>query len=318
MEVTKLEFHHYALIPKSAPNRLSTIKPRHGCLLRVHFRGLAHPGHADLFPWPELGDEPLSLQIEALKEGTPCSLGAASLAWAYYEAQAVEHNKSLLAEKLYPSHLTLTELAEFPAEIKLVKIKISSVAAFAWKPIEAFMQKYPLTKFRLDFNGLIQTISEAKEFWQNVSQATKNQIDFLEDPYTPLLMADENAMEVFEGTKTAVDRNPTAASMALSNYWVVKPVYFSPQYLFSEADQFFGKIAITSNMDHPLGQLIALHAAQKIDKHLIPGGLLTHDLYQEHEAKKLVMTQGSNLTPTQSGFGWGCRDYLSTLEWSLK
>jgi O-succinylbenzoate synthase len=317
MEIDKLEFHHYVLTPRSAPNRLSTSVPRPGCLLRVYFKGLKHPGHADLFPWPELGDEPLSLQIDALKEGTPCSLGAASLAWAHYEAKAVEQNKTLLSDKTYPSHLTLTELTEVPMNTSLIKIKISSIDSKSWAPIETFIQKYPQTKFRLDFNGLIQSISDAKEFWQRVSAATKKQIDFLEDPYTPELMGDENAMEVFEGTKTAVDRIPTAESMALANYWVVKPVYFSPDHLFSEADQFFGKIAVTSNMDHPLGQLIALHAAQKISKHLIPGGLLTHDLYLDHDAKRLLKTEGINLLPTYQGPGWGCRDYLRTLPWSI-
>ena len=316
MEITKLEFHKYVLTPKSAPNRLSTIASRPGCLLRVHFKGLKHPGHADLFPWPELGDEPLALQIEALKEGTPCSLGAASLAWAYYEAQAVELNKSLLTDKAYPSHITLTELCDLPTDTTLAKIKISSIEDPAWAPIEQFIQRFPQTKFRLDFNGLIQSLDQAKQFWTNVSPSTKKQIDFLEDPYSPELMGDEDAMEVFEGTKTAVDRTPTVESMALSNYWVVKPVYFSPEYLFSEADQFFGKIAITSNMDHPLGQLIALHAAQKIAKHLIPGGLLTQDLYLDHDAKKIIKTQGVNLLPTYSGAGWGCRDYLATLSWS--
>lgn len=318
MEITKLEFHQYALTPKSAPNRLSTTAPRLGCLLRVHFKGLKHPGHADLFPWPELGDEPLSLQIEALKEGTPCSLGAASLAWAFYEAQSMEQHKSLVTDKAYPSHITLTELKDLSPGTPLVKIKISSIEAEAWATIEHFIQRFPQTKFRLDFNGLIQSTAQAKEFWKNVTQATKKQIDFLEDPYSPDLMGDENAMEVFEGTKTAVDRTPTAASLALANYWVVKPVYFSPEYLFSEADQFFGKIAITSNMDHPLGQLIALHAAQKIAKHLIPGGLLTHNLYQDHDAKKMLKTHGVNLLPSYQGPGWGCRDYLAKLAWSAQ
>lgn len=316
MEITQLEFHHYVLTPKSAPNRLSTPAPRLGCLLRVHFKGLKAPGHADLFPWPELGDEPLSLQIEALKEGTPCSLGAASLAWAHYEAQSVEQNKSLLSDKAYPSHITLTELVDIPADAPLVKIKVSSVETEAWVAIEQFIQRYPKTKFRLDFNGLIQSTSHARVFWEKVSPTTKKQIDFLEDPYTPELMGDEDAMEVFEGTKTAIDRMPTAQSLALANYWIVKPVYFSPEYLFSEVDQFFGKIAITSNMDHPLGQLIALHAAQKIAKHLIPGGLLTHDLYLDHDAKKMLQTQGVNLLPSSQGTGWGCREYLATLAWS--
>lgn len=321
MEITDLQFHRYELTPKSAPNRLATAQPRSGCLLKVKFADFTHEGYADLFPWPELGDEPLEMQLSALKEHTPFRQGAAALSWAYYEAQAKQKNLTLLSDASCPSHVTLVDRQLIPAGFSTAKIKIGHEDVHQWKEVEAFMGKFPQLLWRLDFNGLFTTTQDANNFWNQVSPATKERIEFLEDPYAVELMSSAEALDVFEGTDIAVDRSPTPESLAQSQVWVIKPVYFSPEYLFNEVKHFPGKVVVTSNMDHPLGQIIALHATQKLRKslgaRLLPGGLLTQDLYLSHPHRPWVKQQGDALWSTQTGVGWGLDRALNDLSWTL-
>jgi O-succinylbenzoate synthase len=319
MEITDLRFHRYELTPKSAPNRLSSAQPRRGCLLKVKFADLAHAGYADLFPWPELGDEPLELQLAALNDRIPFRQGAAAISWAHYEAQAKQKNLTLLSDAGCPSHVTLLDRHVIPAGFTTAKLKITHEDIHRWDEVERFFVKFPQMLWRLDFNGLFNTIKDAHSFWDHVSPAAKERIEFLEDPYHADLMEMPDALSVFDGTDVAVDRNPTPVALDLAQVWVIKPVYFSPDYLFSEARSFSGKVVITSNMDHPLGQITALHATQRLQKtlgtRLLPGGLLTQDLYQTHEHRSWVKQQGECLWPTQTGAGWGLNEQLEALDW---
>ncbi|MBY0518444.1 MAG: hypothetical protein K2P81_16150, partial [Bacteriovoracaceae bacterium] len=183
--------------PKSTPNRLSGKEARQGCLVRVQFEGLKAPGHADLFPWPELGDPSLKDQIESLTQLTPFSQAAATLMWAHYEALAIEKKKSLLSDADYPSHVTLTENRAIPSYAKTVKLKITSEAIHNWRETEKFIKEYPTLLWRLDFNGLFQARDEAQNFWNQVHPNVKSQIEFLEDPFTPELMEDAVALKIF-------------------------------------------------------------------------------------------------------------------------
>lgn len=319
MEIADLHFHRYELTPKTAPNRLATAQPRRGCLLKVKFAEFTHAGYADLFPWPELGDEPLDLQLAALRERTPYRQGAAALSWAHYEAQAKQKNLTLLSDAGCPSHVSLLDRQVIPAGFTTAKLKITNEDIHRWNEIERLFVKFPRMLWRLDFNGLFGTMADARTFWDQVSPAAKERIEFLEDPYHPDLMAEPDALVVFEGTDVAVDRDPSPVALDLAQVWVIKPVYFSPEYLFSEAGRFSGKVVITSNMDHPLGQITALHATQRLQTalgaRLLPGGLLTQDLYLAHAERSWVKQQGEHLWPTQTGKGWGLQEQLEALDW---
>lgn len=320
MEITQLSFHHYELTPKTAPNRLASMQPRKGCLLKVQFADFTQAGFADLFPWPELGDESLELQLQALREGTPFRQGAAALSWAYYEAQAKQKNNTLLSDASCPSHVTLLDRTTIPGGFTTAKLKITAEDIHRWIDLERFFAKFPQMLWRLDFNGLFSSIESAQSFWDHVSPAAKERIEFLEDPFNEDLMVNPAALAVFSGTDVAVDRSPSPRALDLAQVWVIKPVYYSPDYLFSEAKSFTGKLVVTSNMDHPLGQVIALHATQKLQKiagsRLLPGGLLTQDLYLPHPERSWLKQQGDALWPTQSGIGWGFASQLETLTWT--
>lgn len=321
MEIVRIQIHPYTLTPKAAPNRLSSSQPRGGALLRVWFRDLALPGHADLFPWVELGDLPLGLQLETLREGTPLPLVAASVLWAHDEAKALAKSEAFFPGSPILCHRTITNRADLTAETALAKLKISAEDVANWKTIEELFHRYPHTQWRLDFNGLFTDLNDAHDFWNRISAAAKAKIEFLEDPVCDELMADPDINDVFPGTLLATDRNQTPEALAKANVRVMKPVIFSPENLLSEATSFQGKIVITSSMDHPLGQLIALRGAQMIQKalpsQLLPAGLLTHDLYEPHGASHWVRTEQSCLQALHANRpGWGLTEELNALEWS--
>ncbi|MFP5457529.1 MAG: hypothetical protein ACLGG7_02250 [Bacteriovoracia bacterium] len=317
MEVLRLEVFRYSLTPLQAPNRLSAAAARSGVLLRVHFRDLPLPGHADLFPWPELGDEALAFQLDALKSGTPCALGASSLAWAYYEARARAEGRALLNDADYVSHTTLVDRTQKPGP--LAKLKVTASDLTDPSSLVGFFDHYPETRWRLDFNGLLETEESAKKFWAAFSTEHRSRIDWLEDPFTETLMRDPKAIAVFRGTPVALDRGVLPLILPHVQTWVVKPVYFSPDYLFAQVSAFQGHVAFTSNMDHPLGQLIALHVAQRAQtqhpKKVIAGGLLTHDLYSPHAHSAWVTQSRSCLKARTQGAGWGLAEKLDPLSW---
>jgi o-succinylbenzoate synthase len=318
MDVESIETYSYLLQPISAPNRLSTAQMRKGVLLRVKFKGLDHFGFSDLFPWPELGDEPIDFQIESLKNGTPCRLAATSIQWAHYEAQAKEKSIFLLRGPEISSHETVIHIDQMDSSHLVSKIKISQEIINNWPDFQSKLEKFN-KKYRFDFNGLFQTIDEAQSFWNGVSDNLKEKIEFLEDPYCTDLMSDKKAVEIFSPVPTAVDRSPTSSSLKINPIWVVKPIYYSPIYLLHAVSEFNGEIVTTSNMDHPLGQLIALHASQRI-KSLYPlkirlSGLLTHGLYEPHLQSSWIQTDENILHSQYDGIGWGLDLEFEKLTW---
>ena len=320
MEVTKLEYYPYTLTPKFAPNRLTEATPRSGALLRVWFSDCSLPGHADLFPWPELGDMPLQLQLETLKERIPLPLAASSLLWAHHEAKAHASGEEFFPGTSLPSHLTALDRAAIPHGTPLVKLKVTEEDVQNWPQVEALMERFPETRWRLDFNGLFTDMDRAYDSWNKLSHEAQDKIDFIEDPMDEKHMAHEDIHQVFPGATIAVDRNPYPASLRRAEVWVIKPVNFAPDVFLREAMDFEGKIVITSSMDHPLGQLMALRAAQLLQRRsprkVLAGGLCTQDLYLDHPQKNWVRTDNSCLRAALTdGAGWGLSHALGKLKW---
>lgn len=300
MDVKQISIHRYSLTPLMAPNRLTQSRVREGALLKVEFE--KSTGYADLFSWPELGDPTLAQSLESLKQHPLCQ-AAASLAWASYEARAKERGISLLSDVKVTSHKTMSELSPIEDFFTHAKIKISSLENFQ-AACEFMRDKKQI--FRLDFNGLVKTTEEADNFKASLK------FDFIEDPYTPALMNSAAALKKI-GAPVALDRDETPEKLALCDVWVVKPVYFSPEFLFEQMRLIKKRIVITSNMDHPLGQLIALHVAQKRPAEV--HGLLTQNMYESHAHSHWVNQVGTELKPTFQGPGWGLDSQLETLSW---
>lgn len=319
MEITKIDIHHYALRPQQALNRLATTAPRQGALLRVWFSDCHNPGHADLFPWPELGDPPLAQQLASLKADTPFSLAAASVMWAHEDAHATDREQSLLDGTDLPSHVTLIDRTQVGPQVKLAKLKITAHDVSHWDELEKLLLRHPQGRWRFDFNGLFNDLNAARSFWGNVSAELKSVIDFLEDPVTDELLLSADVRAAFPGARIAVDHCSSALAWSNADVRVLKPVTYAPEVLVNEASEFPGEVVVTSMMDHPLGQLIALCGGQRIaaaiGQRLLPGGLLTHELYEPHAASSWVKREQDFLRPVFTGSGWGLRAQLDSLTW---
>jgi O-succinylbenzoate synthase len=300
MDVKQISIHRYELSPRVAPNRLSQAQARQGALIKVEFA--QRTGYADLFSWPELGDPTLQESLESLKHH-PLRQAAASLSWAFYEARAKERGVSLLSDVKVSSHKTMTELSAIEDCYTHAKIKISSLETFQ-AACEFMHNKSQI--FRLDFNGLLKSLEEAEKF------KVQGKLDFIEDPFTPMLMKNAAALKKI-GAPVALDREETPEKISLCDVWVVKPVYFSPEFLFEQMRLIKKRIVVTSNMDHPLGQLIALHVAQKRPEEV--HGLLTQNMYQTHAHSHWVTQTGTLLAPSFQGLGWGLDSQLEPLAW---
>jgi len=316
VELGEILIHRYALRPTQAPNRLSSKALREGALLRVYFPHLKSFGHADLFVWPELGDATLPQELKALKD-VPFRAGAAALAWAQYEARAVAQGLSLYdATRTIPSHQTLTGRDEVAATA--AKLKISAADVRQWKEVEAYCLRHPGVRWRFDFNALFEHFEDAQKFWQKVSPELKARTDFLEDLTGPALMHSEELHQLVAPTRLALDRGLPEIEDLL---WVIKPTTFAPDYLFDEVRAFPGQVVLTSNMDHPLGQLQALHFAQRLHKvapkQIFGTGLCTQDVYETHAASHWLETRDQALRPTVSSpIGWPVHLELEKLSWS--
>jgi len=303
MDIKEISLHQYTLKPLSAPNRLSAIKPRKGALLRVKFDKIDHFGYADLFSWPELGDPTIEELIESLK-AHPYRQAAASLAWANYEAKAKQQGVSLINQTQVKNHKTMTELCEIEDFYSHAKIKITSLAQY--KEVLNFVKGNDKI-FRFDFNGLLQTKDEATHY------SIPSHVDFIEDPFMSSLMEDESALKLFK-CQIAVDKDETPKKIKLSDVWVVKPVYYSPEYLLEQIKGSQKRIVITSNMDHPLGQIIALHVAQHLPRET--HGLLTQHVYETHAHSDWISQDKNILLSQGQGAGWGLDSQFETLNWT--
>ena len=58
----------YELVPIGNLGAAADEKPRAGALFKVQWPN-GNVGYSDIFPWPELGDEPLAQQISMLGKG---------------------------------------------------------------------------------------------------------------------------------------------------------------------------------------------------------------------------------------------------------
>lgn len=275
--------------------------------MRVHFPEWNSVGHADLFPWPELGDATLEELLHSLKS-KPLPQAQAALDWAKHEARAHFDKVSFFPAHDVFSHETIN--VHSPTMASLVKIKVSSTDP---KSVLQMMEGSPATTFRLDFNGLFTDINLAQKFWEAFSSPLRERIEFVEDPLSAELMP--RAREVFKETLVAVDRSPSAENLAHVDIRVLKPVYFPP----GDLPLFAGDMVVTSNMDHPLGQLQALRATHLLKERgqsLLEGGLLTQDIYLEHAQQNWVMREGNALRVSHAqGFGWGLIRQLNALAW---
>lgn len=263
--------HRYRLVPVRGGS------PREGALLR------ADDGFADIHPWPELGDEPLDVQLAMLAAGRTTPLSRASLHWARIDGEARRRGVSLFAGLVIPeSHWPGPEP---PPAFDTVKVK-------GVQPVPENV------RIRIDFNGRLS----AAEFVHVAGRLPRDRIDFIEDPCP----YDERTWRAL--------RERTGLRLALDRFEGVADVLVHKPALHATFPGFGGEIVVTSYMDHPVGQFFAAYVAAT-NRVSARCGLFTHPLYEPDAFIERIRSEGARLLPP-GGTGLGFDDLLESLPWT--
>jgi o-succinylbenzoate synthase len=311
-----ISISRYRMHPQVAVNAKHDGSAVDGALMRVD------GGFACLQPWPSLGDAPLALHLAELAAGQATPLAAAALACAREDGGARAAGRSLFAGlRVPPSHVTLAGRPDRAALAVAaagptghVKIKAGPAWRDAIGDWQAAAASCPQLRLRLDFNSTLAP-HEFRAFAAAIGPELRATIDFIEDPcpFDPQLW---HGLQHATGLQLAVDRGsdlPGAANFL----GVVKPAVEDAASQIAAAARSGRRLVITSNMDHPLGQLwAALHAARAACAGVLHGpcGLLTHGLFEPlPDFPSPRATNGVLEIPPGPGLGYD-REW-SALEW---
>ncbi|HEV7923104.1 MAG TPA: hypothetical protein VGR02_20160 [Thermoanaerobaculia bacterium] len=266
----------YTLVPRAPLSALAGAAPRRGALI------LVDGGVADVHPWPELGDDPLDVQLARLARGETTSLTRRSLEFARVDGAARAAGRSLFEGVTVPeSHWPGPEP---PDAFQVAKIK--------------FGARIPeRVRLRIDYNALLS----ADEFLEVAQSLPADRVDFVEDP-CPYDAATWCMLRERTGLRLALDRGFETNGV---DVWIVKPAV-------QEVGSHERPIVITSYMDHPVGQLHAAYIAAQHATDIC--GLVTHVLYEPNEFSESLRLDGARLVPP-SGTGIGFDDALERLAW---
>lgn len=180
----KIFAHHYEL--KSATSFNAKSSTAHsGALLRCEFLG-GLIGYADLHPWPEFGDAPLTDHLRLLQDERPTVLGQIALALARVDAVARSRSRNLLMGLDWPlSHAVVTNMVDVERAAKngftTLKLKMNVNLQLETQLLSEASRIFPQMKWRLDFNGSLE-FQKFLEWWEKVSPEVKTRLDFIEDP----------------------------------------------------------------------------------------------------------------------------------------
>lgn len=275
-------------------------KDRDGALLRVEFKDET-VGYADVHPWVEFGDKPLSEQISLLQKGIPTSLTSRSLYFAKIDADARKAKINLFKEFVFPeSHWLMNSPNEtIPKEFTTVKIKADPKVDLN-KQL-AVLPKH--LKIRIDFNNkhtyesFSKWVPSIREYW--------DRIDFIEDPF-PFH---------FEQWKKVPVTLATDFQKEIGDIAIMKPAVDNFED-FEDCE----RVIVTSYFDHPIGQLGAAYIAGIYnDKHPLRKevcGLLTHLFYEPNPFSERLSLEGAQLKANTEGLGFGYDDLLKNLSWT--
>ncbi|MBV8517844.1 MAG: hypothetical protein JO197_10635 [Acidobacteria bacterium] len=277
-------YSRYTLVPRRRLSAVAGDAAREGALLRVD------DGFADVHPWPELGDLPLSAQLALLARGQTTALTRASLEFARTDGEARRRGVSLFEGLTIPeSHWPG---AEPPEAFDTVKLKTADVIP-------------PRVRLRLDFNATLT----ADEFVRIAETLPRERVDFVEDPCA--YDADQwRMLSERTGLRLAFDRAGTRRGPGAFAVLVHKPSRGVA------LPRFNGEFVVTSSMDHPVGQFGAAYvAAQHAQDVSARCGLFTHVLYEPNEFFARVRADGARLLPPE-GTGIGFDELLEAQSWT--
>jgi O-succinylbenzoate synthase len=321
------EYSKYELMPIQRVGAVAAIKARSGALLRFTWPN-GYTGHADLFPWPELGDPPLDEHLMGFMKGQITALMEQSI-WlakrdAGWRATGVNPYKQGARAKNY--HLITDFEAVEDLEINRAKtagftsfkIKLGRDVDAEAKWLDKFIKKFGVL-VRLDFNAKL-SIDRLERFLSHLDVGPKARIEYVEDPFP------WNAEEWTDASKLV----PLAADSVLSQvpresdqpppfkFVIVKPARFDVDKAVHFVDRYGLKMAVTHSLDHPVGQMHAVILAAELKKkypnRLVDCGCNPAKIYELNAFNSLIEVKGPFIEGV-SGLGIGFDGLLKDLTW---
>jgi len=309
----------YELHPRTTLGGHARAGAREGALIRIETADDAL-GHADLHPWPELGDPALERQLAVLRDGGRTPQLVRSLRFAHLEAEASRGGRSLFdGLAVPPSHRLLTDPATAGATdlegFDRAKVKVSPDRPGIAEAIARLDgETGGRIRWRLDANatfdaaGILAFLAELRE---RVGTARADLVDFVEDPCP---YDAEDWRRIGSVCPLALDRETGGQDdPAVRSVLVVKPAIQDPRDFAGER-----RVAITSYLDHPVGQIhsaaSAARFAREYPEAVDVGGLLSHTAYEPTPYSEALASRGPVLVPP-AGPGIGFGELLARESW---
>jgi hypothetical protein len=294
---------------------------KEGALLRViESDGVA--GYADLHPWIEFGDAPLSEQLKNLKEEKPTLLVKQSLWMAARDTKARKEKRSLLAGNFLPNNFLITDIQK-TLDLKSLKKQGFSILKIKVgfdidREINFIKNIGPDFLLRLDFNSK-SSFDGLKKFLERLSQNEKNLIQYIEDPFSYDQKEWEDARNFaalaldFESEK--LDWNPLQRPAC--DVVILKPSRRDVSKAVECFRSWRTSFTVTSALDHPVGVIHALSVANDLQRELsgqmLAPGCLTLSCYQPEEFSSSLEIDGPFIG--SQGYGVGFDSLLEKQSW---
>lgn len=299
----KIWVHGYTLKPRSA-----RMAARRGALLKIEW-AVGQIGYSDIHPWPEFGEAPLDVHLEALSSMTFTRLAELSLEFNYIDREFRQMKRNAFLGLIIPrSHRLLSDVLETtPDQIKSyekegfthLKIKMGADLANETKAWKSLAKETSLL-WRLDLSGRVEAAAFT-EWWNDIEAPLKKKIDFIEDP--------------IPGGKLPFD-GPWANDwhkIERAKIRIIKPARENVEEVGH-----FNRVVFTHGLDHVFGQACAAWTAGRFysahPRLTDVCALSSHDIYEEDEFSQDWKAMGPRLKPT-SGLGFGFDEQLESVKW---
>lgn len=299
----KIWVHGYQLKPQAG-----TSAPRSGALLKVEWAS-GQIGFSDLHPWPEFGEEPLDVHLEALSSMQFTRLAEVSLEFNYIDREFRLLKRNAFLGLIIPrSHKFIPDVMAIEGrEMNALEkegyshIKVKMGANLKAQTQALLQHAYDShLQWRIDFNGVL-TVPEFLEWWGSLDAAVKRRIDYIEDP-------------VKEGDLKA--EGPWATDWyknARAKIRIIKPAREG----IDEVGP-YNRIVFTHGLDHTLGQACAAWTAGKFyaahPRKIEVCGMNAGETYEKDDFSRAWVNAGPRMRPTP-GLGFGFDEILESVKW---
>ncbi len=299
----KIWVHGYQLTPRAAG-----MATRKGALLKVEWAS-GQIGFSDLHPWPEFGEPPLDVHLEALSTMTFTRLAEVSLEFNYIDREFRLLKRNAFLGLIIPrSHKLVVdinsiddrEMAAWEKEgYSHIKVKMGANLAVETNSLLQHIYSSHLS-WRLDFNGAL-TVGEFVDWWNKLDPDVKKRIDYVEDPVKEgdLKMEGPWATDWYKNSRAKIR--------------VIKPAREGIDEVGS-----FNRIVFTHGMDHTLGQACAAWTAGKFyaahPRKVEVCGMNGGHVFAADDFSNAWVNAGPRMRPTM-GMGFGFDEILESLKW---